>query len=197
MTTHLNHEQLCDLLLADRATDAWTLASPELERSREHVRDCHICADELSSLSQSLTLFRSTADAWAHHEWNNQTNQAAFVNRSLRPVPSTPRLFGLFPRLTLRPALWTAAAAVVVLAAVLPITLQRLSNSAGVPGLTATTPAGAAPTSRLATPATQSDEALLEEINQTLSSSVPTPMQPLADPTASGNNQSNNAPRKN
>jgi hypothetical protein len=52
-----------------------------------------------------------------------------------------------------------------------------------------------------ATPAnTQSstlgDEALLEEINQTVSSSVPTPMQPLADPTAN-HSQIDSTPRKN
>jgi len=38
---------------------------------------------------------------------------------------------------------------------------------------------------------------LLDEINQTLSSSVPAPMQPLADPIANGNNKSNNATRRN
>jgi hypothetical protein len=187
MTTHLNHEQLCDLLLADRAPDAF---SPELDRSREHVRDCHICADELASLGQSLTLFRSTADAWAQHEWNNQT---AYVNRNLRPATSDPGVFSRF-HLTFRPAVWSAAAAALVLAAAVPMTVHRLSGSAEAPGITATVPATG---TLAAAPDTKSDEALLEEINQTLSSSVPTPMQALADPTASGDNQSNNATRKN
>jgi hypothetical protein len=185
MTTHLNHEQLCDLLIADRATEAFT---PELDRSREHVRNCHLCADELASLSQSLTLFRSTADAWAQHEWNSQT---AYVHRSLRPASSDTGIFSRF-RFALRPAVWSAAAAALVLAAAIPMTVHHLSSSA--PGITATVPAAS---TRAAAPDAKSDEALLDEINQTLSSSVPTPMQALADPTASGNNQSNNATRKN
>ena len=39
------------------------------------------------------------------------------------------------------------------------------------------------------------DEALLEEVNQTVSSSIPTPMQPLADPTATDGNQNNSNSR--
>jgi len=171
MTNHLNHEQLCDLLLASRA-DAWTQTSPELESSREHVRDCHICADELSMLDNSLALFRSTADIWASHEWHS--HQSLLQSRSLKPVASTNGLLAFFSR----PAIWATAAAVILLAAALPVTLHYL------PDASKTAPA----VSVRSTDTSQSDEALLEAIDQTLSSTVPTPMQPLADPTASQSN---------
>jgi hypothetical protein len=178
-TNHLNHEQLCDLLLANRA-DTWPLESPEIERSREHVRNCHVCADELATLNHSLDLFRSTADAWASHEWHS--HQSLLQSSSLKPAPVTNGFSAFFAK----PVVWATAAAVALFAAALPVTLHYWPDTSK-------------PTSPVAVvrPAdTQSDEALLLEINQTLSSSVPTPMQPLADPTAGSNNQSN-ATRKN
>jgi len=190
MTTHLNHEQLFDLLLANRSTDGFC---PELDRSRQHVRECHICADELASLSRSLTLFRSTANAWANHAWNHQ---AAYVNRSLLPATSDTSVFSRF-RLILRPAAWSTAAVAIALAVAVPMTLHRLSKSAEAPAAAVTMPPASPAETRAAAYDARSDEALLEEVNQTLSSSVPSPMQPLADPTASSNNQSNNATRKN
>ena len=61
------------------------------------------------------------------------------------------------------------------------MTVHRLQPRPTLPG----TPNGPVTASLAAAPDTKSDEALLEEIDQTLSSSVPTPMQALADPTAS------------
>jgi hypothetical protein len=178
-TNHLNHEQLCDLLLANRA-ESWTLGSPEIERSREHVRSCHICSDELATLDHSLDLFRSTADAWASHEWH--THQSLLQSRSLKPAPVTNGFSAFFAK----PAVWATAAMLALFAAALPVTLHYRADSAKT----------TAPAAAVRPADAQSDEALLLEINQTLSSSVPTPMQPLADPTGGGNNQSN-APRKN
>jgi hypothetical protein len=172
MTNHLNHEQLCDLLLANHASSL-PVNLREIERSREHIRDCHICAAELSMLDHSLSLFRSTADAWANYEWHN--HQSLLQNRSLKPSASSNGLLAFFAR----PAIWATAAAVALLAAALPITLHYLPDSSKT----------AAPAAVVRTTNTsQSDEALLEEIDQTLSSTVPTPMQPLADPTASQSN---------
>ncbi|WP_260703755.1 hypothetical protein [Edaphobacter flagellatus] len=178
MTTHLNHEQLCDLLIASRESDAYLLASPDIERSREHVAQCAICAGELNTLSQSLLLFRSTAHAWANHAWQNQ---AIAVHRSAAPASYGSRLIQQF-----RPALWGAVAAAAVLAIALPLHLQHRLTTTASPRTAVVTPA--------AQSTAQSDEALLEDINQTLDSSVPTPMQPLANTTAS---QSSNVQRKN
>jgi hypothetical protein len=51
--------------------------------------------------------------------------------------------------------------------------------------------AGQVPQAAQTVEATESDEALLEGINQDLSVGVPTPMQSLADPTATTNEISN------
>jgi hypothetical protein len=173
MTNHLNHEQLCDLLLANHA-GSLSADSREIERSREHVRDCHICAAELSMLDHSLSLFRSTADAWANYEWHN--HGSLLQNHRLKPVASSNGLRAFFAR----PAIWATAAAVALFAAALPITLHYMPDSSK----TEAPPAAVAHSTNTA----QSDEALLEEIDQTLSSTIPTPMQPLADPTASQSN---------
>ena len=173
MTPHLNHEQLCDLLLASDSRE--THESGRLELLRQHLRECHPCAAELASLSESLTAFRSTATAWSASEWNRSETRT----RSLRLASARPRSF-------IPAALWTAAAALVV-AATLPLALHRTSPA--TPKAPVTAVHAVAPTS-------QSDEALLEEVNETLSSSIPSPMQPLDDPTAGRQNQSNNQ-RKN
>jgi hypothetical protein len=78
------------------------------------------------------------------------------------------------------PALWAAAAALVI-AITLPLALHHDQPPAQ------RAPAPAAVTAQPST--SQSDEALLEEIDQTLSSSIPSPMQPLDDPTAGRHNQ--------
>ena len=172
MTNHLNHEQLCDLLLANHA-GSLSADSREIELSRQHVRDCHTCAAELSMLDRSLSLFRSTADAWASYEWHN--HQSLLQNHRLKPAASNNGLRAFFAR----PAIWATAAAVALFAAALPITLHYLPDSSKTEA-----PAAVVHT----TNTSQSDEALLEEIDQTLSSTVPAPMQPLADPTASQSN---------
>jgi len=180
MTPHLNHEQLCDLLLSNNATDSWTLASDELETSREHVRDCHICAGELASLSESLSIFRATANAWATHEWNHQS---LLKSSQLKPQPAR-GISGLLHR----PLVWAATAAAAIAIAV-PFTLHQIDGrdaQENAVTVSPATPSGSAQP--------QSDEALFEEISQTVSYSVPAPMQPLADPTASrtGNTQRKN-----
>ena len=173
MTPHLNHEQLCDLLLASGHQEAHE--SGRLELLRHHLRECNACAAELASLRESLTAFRSTATAWSAREWT----RAEAGTRSQRLAPARPR--------TLMPAaLWTAATALVV-AATLSLALHRTTPA---------TPKAPVATIQTTTPTSQSDEALLEEVNETLSSSIPSPMQPLDDPTAGRQNQSNNQ-RKN
>ncbi|MBS1800873.1 MAG: hypothetical protein JSS95_13745 [Acidobacteria bacterium] len=170
MKNHLNHEQLCDLLLTSRS-GSLPVVSIEIENSREHVRDCHLCAAELSTLDQSLLLFRSTADAWANHEWHS--HHSLLQSRNMKPAST-----GLLAFLA-RPVIWASAAAIALFAAALPVTLHYL------PGAKTNAPTAVAIQT---TNTTQSDEALLEEIDQTLSSTVPTPMQPLADPTTGQSN---------
>jgi hypothetical protein len=167
MTPHLTHEQLCDLLVIEPAPDLHEAG--RLDQLEEHLRDCEHCSAQLASLSQSLADFRSTTKAWASHEWTSQQANS----RSLHPLRPT--------RVLTLPALWAAAAALVI-AAMLPLTQHHNAPPA---------PAPQAAAIATQTPANQSDEALLEEIDQTLSSSIPSPMQPLNDPTAGLHSQSN------
>jgi len=169
MTPHLTHEQLCDLLLSGHSRDAWVLSSPELDAARDHIDECKACSDEFATLSESMQLFRSTADSWSSQKWSHQS----LVNAStLKPVTTGSRLGGIFAR----PLVWAASAALAI-AVVVPFTLHRADDNSEDASVNP-------PVVRSNTMAAQSDEALFEEINQTLSSSVPSPMQPLADPTA-------------
>ena len=161
MNQHLTHEQLCDLILGD--------PSPE---TTDHLRDCHLCAAELATLTQSLAAFRSATDVWAGREWIHQQTRTREPHRPASSIKTF-----MFP------ALWTAVAALLV-AVTLPLALHH-----NAPSSTTTTANPAAVATQPS--ATQSDEALLEEIDQTLSSSIPSPMQPLNDPTAGRHNQSN------
>lgn len=164
MTRHLTHEQLCDLLLDGTALDA----------AQEHLRDCLLCAAEFASLNQSLNTFRFSADAWATREWASRPPSRLLLNPP--PAARTTSISRTF----MGPALWAAAAALVI-AATLPLTLHRDQPAA---------PKTPAPAAVITQPNTsQSDEALLEEIDQTLSSPIPSPMQPLDDPTAGRHNQ--------
>jgi len=172
MNRHLTHEQLCDLLLAKHAPDT-SESSGHIELLREHLRDCHLCSAEFASLSQSLATFRSTADAWATREWTSRPASPTLLHHAPARTASTARAL-------MGPALWAAATALVV-AITLPLTLHRDQPAAPK------TPALAVVTTQPGT--SQSDEALLEEIDQTLSSPIPSPMQPLDDPTAGRHNQ--------
>ena len=170
---HLTHEQLCDLLLAN---------SQLPEPQAHHLRVCSHCAAEYASLRQSLSSFRSTTVAWASH---------ASAHRSWSsPAPriSTPPSMWsrLAERLSTPPVLW-ASAAVLLLAAAVPFTLHRHQ----------TVPVAPHPPAQVQQVDRIGDEALLEEVDQTLSSPIPAPMQPLADPTAGRSSQIDSTPRKN
>lgn len=172
MTRHLTHEQLCDLLLAEPAPDSLE-SSGHIELLRAHLRDCLLCASEFESLNQSLAIFRSSADAWATRELANRPTVLPLLDSV--PTRRTPA-----PHAFLGPALWAAAAALVI-AITLPLTLRHDQPAA---------PKTPAPAAVVTQPGTsQSDEALLEEIDQTLSSPIPSPMQALDDPTAGRHNQ--------
>jgi hypothetical protein len=155
-TVHLTEQQFYDLLIA-----APSETSPELERLRDHLLRCPECTAELSRFCRPLADFRSSVTAWAsHHSDRRSWTRASHSNP-----------FGTL-------SAWLLGAAALILLIALPFATHHGSR---------TIAAHDATHSRTQAPAASStvvgDEALLEEIDQTLSSSVPAPMQPLADPT--------------
>ena len=154
--THLTHQQLCDLLI-----DTPTQQNESDTSAHDHLRGCYACAAELATLAASLSNYRDTAHAIAQRDFT----------ASPRTVP-TPLLSQHSP---FHPVYWAIAATALVIA-VLPFTAPR--HSPVVPPQ----PTHAAVTP--ATPTTESDAALLDDINQDISVSIPPSMQPLADPTA-------------
>jgi hypothetical protein len=154
MTLHLTHEQLCDVILADSSSPSEGTSAIV----QDHLQACLHCSAELESLRTSLSLFREASTSYAGQQFAR-----SFMKRgSIAP-----------PQHFLTQPLYWAAAAVLLVAASFPLSMYRQQQH---PVPAATTVA--------APHATESDEALLEDIDQTLDADVPTPMQPLADPTA-------------
>jgi hypothetical protein len=167
MTLHLSHEQLCDLILADLSLqserESWNDLNDQDADSdvvQEHLRACLICSAELRSLRDSLSHFRDASVSYARQEFAQSYAQRS----SIAP-----------PHSFLSQPLYWAAAAVVFVAALFPLSMHRHRPSPAVIGTTATSPSRQT---------TESDEALLADIDQKLSADVPSPMEPLADPTA-------------
>ncbi len=172
--SHLSHEQLCDIVLARSPHPL----SSDFAALQEHLSLCPACATELSNLRTSLSIFRDASTSFAQQELLRLRTGNRVESRSVHSLRST----------ALQPIYWAAAAAALLVAAVLPLSLHRQS-----PPSPPSAPASAAPAHT-----TESDEALLNDINQTLSASIPSPMQPLADPTASAAaTSSTSAQRKN
>jgi hypothetical protein len=159
MTTllHLTHEQLCDLLLDDSSSST----EKHSNVVHEHLRACILCSAELESLRSSLSLFRFASTSYA-----SQQLERSFTQRSESIAP---------PQRYLSQPLYWAAAMVVLVAASFPLSLHRQH---------APSPAATAIVSPHPTAEPESDDALLEDIDQKLSANVPSPMEPLADPTA-------------
>jgi hypothetical protein len=167
MTLHLTHEQLCDLILADVSLqpegESWNDLKPESDVVQEHLRACLVCSAELRSLRDSLSHFRDASVSYARQEFAHSHAQRS----SIAP-----------PHSFLSQPLYWAAAAVVFVAALFPLSMHRHRPAPAVIGTTATSPSRQT---------TESDEALLADIDQKLSADVPSPMEPLADPTAGAN----------
>ena len=165
MTLHLSHEQLCDLILADLSLqpdgESWSDPNDRNAESdvvHEHLRACLVCSAELRSLRDSLFHFRDASVSYARQQFAQSYAQRS----SIAP-----------PHSYLSQPLYWAAAAVVFVAALFPLSMHRQHPTPPVAQTTA---------SSLQT--TESDEALLADIDQKLSADVPAPMAPLADPTA-------------
>ena len=159
MTHHLTHEQLCDVLLASSEHTPEPRSSA-IEAAEDHLRDCLLCSAELQNLRASLSLFRHAYHSYA---------EAVYARPAIHQASIAPS-----PRTISHIRYW-AIAAVLLVIALLPLSLDRRHPSVAL------TPTAAAIVSEQTT---ESDEALLEGIAQDLSTSVPSPMQPLADPTA-------------
>jgi anti-sigma factor RsiW len=120
-----------------------------------HLLLCPACAAELDHLRDSISLFRQASSNHASRELNN-----------LQPL-SLPTRSLLFP--ALQPTHWFAVAAT-LLVALLPLQSFRARpiQSAEAYAVADTT---------------ESDAALLDDVDREVSASVPTSMQALADPT--------------
>ena len=173
MTLHLTHEQLCDLILADSLLPLEGNSQDDSDVVHTHLRACLVCSAELRSLRDSLSHFRDASVSYARQEFAQSYAQRS----SIAPPHSY----------LSQPLYWTAAA-VVFVAALFPLSMHRQRP---VSPATSTVASASSPT-------TESDEALLADIDQKVSADVPSPMAPLADPTAgatstpSTSNQRNN-----
>jgi hypothetical protein len=154
MTPHLTHEQLCDMILARSPHPL----SSDFAALQHHLGACPSCTAELANLRTSLALFREASTSYSRQQ---------LTQLRANKIPAVAKI-------AVQPIYW-AAAAVLCIAAALPITLHRQAPPTSASSTAATKPATTS----------QSDEALLDEINEEISAPIPSPMQPLADPTAS------------
>lgn len=153
-TGHLTEEQFVELLFAAAAPHAVTA-------TEAHLAHCERCAAEFAGLRESLSLFRTAT-----------TN---YANEQLRRMPQC-----TIParRPLLQPAYFAAAAAL-VLAAFLPMQILHQRAAHHQPTTAAMATAAPAPARTV-----ESDQALLQDIDNDISASVPAPMEALADPNA-------------
>ncbi|WP_263368188.1 hypothetical protein [Edaphobacter bradus] len=160
LTPHLTHEQLCDILLACAPHPL----SSDYAALQQHLRSCPACSDEIARLDHSLKLFREASTTHARQQLVEiHANQAA-CHSSVLPSPRT----------VSRPLYWACAAAL-ALTVLAPLGLRHRHVTPSPSPAAVNAPARTQ----------ESDEALLEEINQDLSAAVPSPMRPLDDPAAS------------
>ena len=161
MTLHLTHEQLCDLILADSSLPFEGNSPNDSDVVQAHLRACLLCSAELRNLRDSLSHFRDASTAYARQEFAQSYAQRSSI--------APPHSF------LSQPLYWTAAA-VVFVAALFPLSMHRQRAIAPV---TATAVSASPQTTE-----SESDDALLADIDQKVSADVPSPMEPLADPTA-------------
>ena len=168
MNLHLSHEQLCDLIFADLASQ------PEEDSGvvHQHLRACLICSAELKSLRDSLSCFRDASVSYAHQEFARSHVQRS----SIAP-----------PQSYLTQPLYWAAAVLVLVAALFPLSMRH--SQPNPPAAVQSTPGAAS--------VTESDAALLADIDQKISGDVPAPMAALADPTAGASASDTSAQREN
>jgi anti-sigma factor RsiW len=135
--------------------------SSEEAQSNPHLLACEQCAAEFAAIRESISLFRDASRTYADNELRRLPQLTLPSRRLISPA--------------LQPA-WFLAAAAFMLTALLPLQMRHLQtfHSAAV-----------ALNSPASGTSTESDEALLEEIDRESSASVPSPMQALANPSTS------------
>ena len=171
MTLHLTHEQLCDLILADSSLWPENESPTNSDIVQSHLRACPVCSAELKSLRDSLAHFRDASTSYARQEFAQIHAQRS----SIAPPHS----------LLMQPLYWTAAA-VVFVAALFPLSMHYQHPISKV----------TAPATSTSVQTEESDDALLADIDQKVSADVPSPMAPLADPTASSASTSSPADQR-
>ena len=134
--------------------------TPGTSPAAAHLLACEQCASELASLRESLSFFRQASTTHADHELRQLPQMSIPARRPLL-TPATQ-------------ATWAFAAAATFLIALLPMQSFRQHTLQPQPAVA----------SSAASATAESDDALLDDINQEISASVPAPMQSLADPTA-------------
>ena len=165
---HLSHEQLCDVLLSSDADATSAVLMARNETSQEHLRNCLICASELDLMRSSVAGFHDASTALADRE---------LARRPIRPRFAP--IYGAASSAASSRFAFVWATAALVIAAVIPLgLLNPRFNPMVEPNTISTQPAVSTDSS------SQSDAALLDDIDQDLSAAVPTPMQPLAGPSA-------------
>ena len=181
MTLHLSHEQLCDLILADLSLqpegESWNDPNDLKAESnivQEHLRACLVCSAELRSLRDSLFHFRDASVSYARQEFAQSYAQRSSI------VPPHSYLS--------QPLYWTAAA-VIFVAALFPLSMHRQRPASSV---TATVASASSRTTE-----SESDDALLADIDQKVSADVLSPMEPLADPTAGATSATSTSDQRN
>jgi hypothetical protein len=172
---HLSHEQLCDILLSSHLQEPplkhHTAPSAILmaiaEAHQEHLRDCLICASELDLMRSSVDQFHAASIALADRE---------LARRPIRPRFAP--IYSAHSRRHVMPLfLWATAA--LIFATLIPLGLLNprfnpLRNH----------PVSNQPAHSTSASDSDSDAALLDGIDEDLSAAIPTPMQPLAGPSA-------------
>jgi uncharacterized membrane protein YjjB (DUF3815 family) len=184
MTFHLSHEQLCDHLLEvtpvanpSQTSQAAASLTSGFHIVENHLRACPLCAAELSSLRTSLGNFQAATTSFANQElsllrslYPNRINIRSIAAANSRPAA----------RIYHKPLAWAIAAGLVVATSIGTLIPHGLRHQ---PALHAASAVVAA--IHPSTPSSESDQALLEEVDNDLSSNVPSAMQALSDPTSS------------
>jgi hypothetical protein len=159
-TIHLTHEQLCDLILADSplpsVAETRTDFNADSDIVHAHLRACAVCSAELATLRDSIAHFRDASTSFARQEFAQ-----SYAQRSIAP-----------PHSFLSQPLYWAAAALVFVAALFPLSMRHQHPSAVNHTVSSTS-----------SQTQESDEALLADIDQDISADVPASMEPLANPT--------------
>lgn len=161
LSNHLTEAEFGELLAGSVRSGDSALTPAEV-----HVLHCKECAAELEGLRESLALFREATTSYA----DGQLRRMPAIVAPGRPLVSP----------VLR-CMVLATAAALVLAAFLPMQMLHQKKQIRRQAVVANS------ATSFEHYATESNEALLNDVDQAASASVPEAMQSLADPAATNN----------